>query len=120
VPTLAELLEHPEHAVKLPASVVTSLLGSVEVQLARHQRLRDILLIRAAIGIGERADGSGASEDRLLDARGLANVLGVSKSWVDHNADELPSPVRVGARPRWRLADVHRWMRSRPAYGATS
>ena len=58
----------------------------------------DVEAIAAAV-----ADRLGAlAAPRLLDARGLAEVLGVEASWVREHADRLGA-LRLGEGPRPRL-----------------
>lgn len=57
----------------------------------------------------------------LLDVRQVAELLGLSERsvWRMAACDELPRPVRIGARlQRWRLTDLERWLAKRR--GSTS
>lgn len=51
------------------------------------------------------------SNDRLLDARDVAELLGVKETWVRDAAREGRIPhVRIGRYVRFRLADVQEWI----------
>jgi len=111
VPTLDDLAQQPELAVGLDWAAALALharalraLAALEAPLLAHAHVQPL---RAA-----ETDGGA-----LLDARGVAKLIGVSKSWVDHHTADLPSAVRIGSRPRWRRSDLERWLRTRPAYG---
>ena len=49
--------------------------------------------------------------ERLLDARAVAERLGVPESWVRESARSGAMPcVRLGRYVRFDLADVERWL----------
>jgi excisionase family DNA binding protein len=49
--------------------------------------------------------------DRLLDAKAVADRLGVPESWVRESARSGAIPhVRLGRYVRFDLADVERWL----------
>ena len=107
VPTLDEVAAHPEQAALLQRAAVLALHARAVRALAA---LEGPLLAQ----INESADRGCEPEARLLDARAVAQLLGVSKSWVDHHLAELPRPIRIGSRARWRQVDIERWLRTRP------
>jgi len=55
----------------------------------------------------------------VLDAQDLAKLLGVSRRQIDvlKARGELPEPIRLGARLRWRGADVAEFLERQPACG---
>ena len=56
--------------------------------------------------------------DRLLDAKEIAEMLGVPESWVRESARSGAMPcVRLGRYVRFDLADVERWVDDRKQPG---
>ncbi len=56
-------------------------------------------------------------EERLLNERQVAELVGVSRSTLRRMvlANEFPRPIRIGKRAiRWRKSEVLEWMDSRP------
>ena len=56
-------------------------------------------------------------EERLLNEREVAELIGVSKSTLRRmvSANEFPKPIRIGKRAiRWRKSEVLEWLASRP------
>ena len=55
----------------------------------------------------------------VLDAQDLAKLLGVSRRQIDvlKARGELPEPIRLGSRLRWRGADVARFLERQPVCG---
>lgn len=56
-------------------------------------------------------------EERLLNAREVTELIGVSRSTLHRMvaANRFPRPIRVGLRAlRWRLSEVLAWMESGP------
>ena len=99
IPTVTEMMEAPHLAYSLPADAARKI-------LLRCAALTAALQVAAAEAIGPEADHSA---DDLLDAHGVARELGMSRSWVAHNAHRLPRPRLIGSRRRWRRADIRAW-----------
>jgi predicted DNA-binding transcriptional regulator AlpA len=55
--------------------------------------------------------------DSLLSNAAVARRIGASRSWVEHHYAELPPRVSLVGRPRWRSADIDRWVANRPRFG---
>ena len=55
-----------------------------------------------------------AQTDRLLDARGVGEILGLSTRsiWKQHVVGRLPPPVRIGRSVRWSQAELVAWIRN--------
>lgn len=56
-------------------------------------------------------------EDRLLNAKEVSALIGVSRTTLHRlvSASNFPKPVRVGKRAsRWRQSEVLVWMETRP------
>ena len=55
-----------------------------------------------------------STSDILLDTLALAALLGLTPSGIRtmlcRNPENLPPPVRIGRRVRWRRATVERWL----------
>lgn len=56
----------------------------------------------------------------LLSVVDVADLLGVSRSWVYAHRDQLPAPVRVGGATRWRRTDIERWVDTLPPHDMTA
>lgn len=65
--------------------------------------------------VSERAEALPLGS-RLLTTQQLAALLGVTRRWVERHIEDLPERIDVCGKPRWREADVERWMRNRPRY----
>ena len=51
--------------------------------------------------------------ERLLSAKAVADVLGVSKRQIfrlNSNGGKIPAPVRIGGSVRWRRSDIEKWI----------
>jgi excisionase family DNA binding protein len=113
VPSLDEIARDPARAAELSATGATDLLGVCESEITRYQRVRDLLLIRAAV-----ASNSGpehGDNGRLLDSFEAAARLGVPETWVRAMARQrkLPS-VRLGHYIRFRPADLDDFVATHP------
>ncbi len=89
-------------ATDVSADDVPELAGRLEAL-----KLRLVLRVQtsAAAPAGEKG------EDRLLDAKQAAALLGVKKSWIyDHSPELSPIPL-PGRLLRFSEAKVRRWMR---------
>lgn len=55
-----------------------------------------------------------------LSAREVARRLGMSRSWVygAFKRGELPPPISIEGRPRWRAQDIETYLANRRQYGA--
>jgi len=99
VPTIAELLTHPERASDLPADIARALLAQVA-------SLQVALLGRAFV-----VDGHGGSRDRLLSVKDAAAKLGQSTEWLYKHASTLPFTVRNGRALRFSELGIDTWIR---------
>lgn len=105
VPTLDELARDPGRAADLPRPLATEL----------TLRALGVVAALAAVGGNEpAAQDPQPPAEQYLDAAQVADLLGVSKSWVEHNLDELPQRRRFGNRLRWLRSELVTWMRTRP------
>lgn len=113
VPSLDELAAHPERAGDLPAAVASDLLRSCEAQLARYQGLRDLLLIRIAVG----ANGAGRSlqPDLFDDIAEAARLIGRTPHFIYRNHRALPFAIQEGKgrRLRFSRSAIERFLRER-------
>ncbi len=77
------------------------------VELPEGERLKAADL-RTAILLGKIPDDSGL----LIDVKTTANLLSVSERMVYRLADQkaAPTPIRLGALVRWRLAEIIEWI----------
>ena len=106
-PTLDDLAHDPASAALLSEEDAVALL------------LR-CAAVQAAITEGRSAVTARKSADRLLDEAQVAEVIGMSRSWVQKHVHDLPPRRSVGGSPRWLLSEIERWMRTRPGYGESS
>lgn len=107
VPTLADLVSHPEQAKDLPTHVAADLLA----QLAS---LQPLLLARLFVGFvkDRHEDDSGA--DRLLTVSETASMLGMTNDYVYRHADEFPFTVRPSPKQlRFSRVGIQRYIRQR-------
>lgn len=81
--------------------------------------LSDAVLDQLAERIAERLPGRAPSaQPALLDRRGLAAALGVGLDTLDKLRGQGCPELRVGEAPRFELAAVLSWLRSRGHAGA--
>jgi len=82
-------MTEPQLTVSLPDELVEALAQRVaEIQAERHP----------------------ADEDRWLDKRELADVLGCGVRWIEERLREgMPSAMLAGRR-KFKLAEVERWL----------
>ncbi len=55
--------------------------------------------------------------ESLLDSQSLADYLGITRKAL-YNAlgrNQLPSPIRIGGRLRWRESNIEQWLDQSPA-----
>jgi predicted DNA-binding transcriptional regulator AlpA len=73
----------------------------------------------------EQQDKNQANEDRFIDVKQVAHLLGVSRIWVLtrigqdrsklHLVDpSFPKPRKVGRRTMWWESEIRKWMCERP------
>src|SRR5262245_12995525 len=89
VPSLAELLEHPERSDDLSPD-------AARVLLIHLVPLQTVLLARAFA-----AGSEGVGRDQLLTVQAAAKRLGQSSSWLYRNARNLPFAIRNGRALRF-------------------
>jgi predicted DNA-binding transcriptional regulator AlpA len=99
VPSIAELLTHPERANDLPADIARGLLAQVAP------------LQMALLGRAFARDGAGGSRDRLLAVKDAAAKLGQSVEWLYKHASTLPFTVRNGRALRFSEVGIEAWIR---------
>jgi predicted DNA-binding transcriptional regulator AlpA len=107
VPTLSDLISHPEQARNLPPQVAADLLAQVA-------SLQPLLLARLFVGFGQdrREDDSGG--DRLLMVGEAAAMLGMTRDYLYRHADQLPFTIRPSAKQlRFSKAGIQRYIRQR-------
>jgi predicted DNA-binding transcriptional regulator AlpA len=105
IPTLDDLLKHPERIADLPPAVALDL----------YHTLHGLALLLVARAVTPGANGHEAPEDRLLTAKEAAAQLGhKSPDWIYDHADSLPFTVKVGSRgKRFSAVGLAKWIRSR-------
>lgn len=99
VPSLAELLEHPERSDDLPPDTARAL-------LAHLVPLQTALLARA-FATGAEAVG----RDQLLTVEVAAKRLGQSPHWLYKHARNLPFTIHNGRALRFSEAGIEAWIR---------
>ncbi len=120
VPTLAELLDHPDRVDPLPVSAC----GALVIQAAAFQERYAVLQQRLGARLGVLAtratEGTapalkGSTDERLLSVPEVAKILGVPKSEVYALARRGVMPtVRVGPKyVRVHSADLEAWIQAR-------
>lgn len=59
-------------------------------------------------------DSHNERESRLLSAKDLAAMLGVSRRTVSRlkSAGKLPRPIRIGGSERWRRDELADWLQA--------
>lgn len=108
VPTLDELSRDPGRAAELPRHLATEL------------TLKALGVVAALASVGGSEPQTWVQSrpaepgEQYLDHAAVAELLGVSKSWVEHNLEELPPRRRFGNRQRWLRSEIVTWMRTRP------
>lgn len=107
VPTLAELVSHPEQARNLPPHVAADLLAQVA-------SLQPLLLACLFAGFGQDRHQEDSGGDRLLMVGEAASMLGMTKDYLYRHADQLPFTVRPSAKQlRFSKAGIQRYIRQR-------
>jgi predicted DNA-binding transcriptional regulator AlpA len=107
LPTLDELAADPTKAAELSPDV------------AQRMCLRCIAALTAlsVTAAAIRPSATAPAEDCLIGPQEVADMIGMSRSWVEKHTDVLPPRRSVEGSPRWLRSDVVRWLRNRPAYG---
>jgi hypothetical protein len=105
VPTVDDLISHPERIAELPAHVATYMLIQVTSILP-------FLASKTQSAPSERPQ-----EDRLLVIDEAAEVLRVSKDWLYRHADKLPFTVRNGRSLRFSYNGIQIYIRTRLQQG---
>ena len=103
-PTLDSLAQNPQLALLLSPEDAAALALSCAAVMAvlQHRSLTPV---------------SRLSEDRIINAEELGQLLGKKKRWVEGHLDELPSRRSILGNPSWLLSEVENWMRKTPRYG---
>ena len=102
VPTIDELKADPRRAAGVPARVAAELLADLEGDLLRITRLRDVLIIRVALGDRTPRRENGAED--LVDVDEAARRLGRSKGWLYKHHASLPFVVQEGSGRKLRFS----------------
>ena len=107
--SLATLVDSPQRAAEVPPEQVvpllTQLLGLFTALLTR---------LVASPPATPKAASPGSSNDRLLDAREAAPILGVTPSWLYRHAGELPYARRLSRKVlRFSEAGIQQYVASR-------
>ena len=105
IPSLNDIIAHPELAGLLSADVASALL----VQVVSLQTVLLGQLLRERAGVTTAAK----EEDRLLTVEKAAHKLGASEDWLYRNAKKLPFTVRNGRQVRFSERGIDRWIRAR-------
>ncbi len=55
---------------------------------------------------------------RLLTIKDLCVLIGISRRTIYRirASGQLPAPIRIGGRVRWRPEDIERWIQTRDAF----
>jgi prophage regulatory protein len=71
-----------------------------------------ILQLPAVPPIPDAKPAKPAIEPELIGARDTAKLCGIAISswWRLHAAAKVPSPVRLGGRTLWRVAEIKLWV----------
>ena len=58
--------------------------------------------------------------DRALTAAEVAELVGLSQSWVEHHQQDLPPRRSIAGTPRWLLSEIEAWLKRTARYGDAS
>lgn len=105
IPTLDDIVAHPERAGSLSAEVTSALL----VQIVSLQTLLLGQLLRERTA----TTTSAKEEDRLLTVEEAAQKLGATTDWLYRQAATLPFTVRMSRHVRFSERGVERWIKAR-------
>lgn len=114
VPSVADVVADPARASELPPGVAADLLGAVEAELARYQRVRDLLLIRVAMGGANGNGGGHPAPDIFDDIEEAARLIGRTPHFIYRKHRSLPFVVQEGRGRRLRFSRerIERFLRS--------
>ncbi|QDT53855.1 Helix-turn-helix domain protein [Caulifigura coniformis] len=58
------------------------------------------------------------TQEPLLSIKDLCVITGVCRRTIHRirKAGELPEPIRIGRRPRWRREDIDAWLNRRGSH----
>jgi predicted DNA-binding transcriptional regulator AlpA len=107
IPSLEDLANDPSRIVEVPAE------GLLSVVL-QCQALAQAAALRLG-SINRTVDADDRTE--VVDAGGVATLIGRSRSWVYKNKDDLPPQRKVGDKPVWLRSDISAWLKARPLWG---
>jgi hypothetical protein len=111
LPTLDELAAEPGKVDALPVEAVKRL-------LVRNRAVGEALLARLiSEPAGEPKSNGMEGDDRLIGAAAVGEMIGRSRSWVEHHLDKLPPRLSLIGEPVWLKRDVERWIKGLPKYG---
>jgi predicted DNA-binding transcriptional regulator AlpA len=106
VPTLNDLVSHPEQAKDLPVHVAADLLAQVA-------SLQPLLLSRLYTGLSFGAKPT-QDDDRLLAVGEAAVLLGMTEDYLYRHADRFPFTVRPAPRQiRFSKSGIQRYIHQR-------
>jgi predicted DNA-binding transcriptional regulator AlpA len=108
MPEIEELLENPSRVADLPPEAARTLF----VRLAALQAALTVAVLPAPAAARSPLQNG----DRFLDAEEVGAMIGKSRSWVEHNVEELPEPRRVGGERRWSEREIQHWMQACPGW----
>jgi predicted DNA-binding transcriptional regulator AlpA len=106
-PTLDDLLSDPSRVRELPPAAARELF----VRLATLQAALTTAIL-PSVSFEKRTP----TVDRFLDAAEVGEMIGKSRSWVEHHVVELPERRRVGGEGRWSQREVEAWMHRCPSW----
>ena len=108
MPAIEELLENPSKVADLPAEAARILF----VRLATLQAALAVAVLPVALPTKAPSQNG----DRFLDAEEVGRLIGKSRSWIEHNVDQLPPRRRVGGEGRWSEQEIQHWMLHAPRW----
>lgn len=107
VPTLDQIILHPEQAKELPMQVAADLLAQVA-------SLQPLLLSRLFLGMTHDSRKEDSGGDRLLLVTEAASLLGMTNDYLYRHADKFPFTVRPAPRQiRFSRLGIQRYIAQR-------
>ena len=61
-----------------------------------------------------------SSTNCFLNVDDVAQLIGMSGSWVEKHVKDLPPRKSIVGNPRWEKRDIEHWMKNRPIYGKSA